>query len=176
MTGAEPNEPVAELPYMPGFDLDASLLWPWSRAEQTLESARTYWLSSVRPDGRPHVAPVWCVWLGNTMYFSTGSESRKAKNLEAGGHCAVSVEAGSTHVVVEGHARRVMDEATLRMMTEAYARKYDWPLQVREGAVFDAEGNGGPVYAVVPSVIFGFGEEATFTATRWRFRGTGTRN
>jgi hypothetical protein len=170
MTGADPNEPVAELPYMPGFDLDQSLLWRWSRAEQVLESARTYWLASVRPEGRPHVAPVWCVWLGGALYFSTGDSSRKAKNLRVSGNCVISIESGSTHIVVEGHAQRVRDETTLRQMTEAYARKYDWPLQVRDGAVFDSEGNGGPVYAVVPSVVFGFGEEETFTATRWRFR------
>jgi hypothetical protein len=93
----------------------------------------------------------------------------QAKNLEANGDCVVSVEAGSTHIVLEGHAYRVTDEATLQLMTEAYSRKYDWPMQVRDGAVFDAEGNGGPVYAVVPNVVFGFGEEETFRATRWRF-------
>ena len=30
----------------------------WSRAEQRLVAARTYWIATTRPDGRPHCRPV----------------------------------------------------------------------------------------------------------------------
>jgi Pyridoxamine 5'-phosphate oxidase len=35
---------------------------PWSKVEAVLESAELFWLSSVRADGRPHVAPLPAVW------------------------------------------------------------------------------------------------------------------
>ena len=40
-----------------------------------------YWLSTVRPDGRPHVTPLMSVWLEGALYFCTGPDERKAKNL-----------------------------------------------------------------------------------------------
>ena len=41
------------------------------------------------------------------LYFSTGPESRKAKNLRADPRCTVSVEDARQPIVVEGIARVV---------------------------------------------------------------------
>lgn len=38
-------------------------------------------LATVRPDGRPHVVPVWYVRDGQDLVFTTGAESVKARNL-----------------------------------------------------------------------------------------------
>jgi hypothetical protein len=34
-----------------------------------------FWLSTVRPGGRPHVTPAAGVWLAGALYFCTGSGS-----------------------------------------------------------------------------------------------------
>jgi nitroimidazol reductase NimA-like FMN-containing flavoprotein (pyridoxamine 5'-phosphate oxidase superfamily) len=68
---------------MPGYGVPegAGSLKPWSWARERLEASRNYWLATVRPDSRPHLIPIWGVWLDGQFYFSTGAESRKAKNL-----------------------------------------------------------------------------------------------
>jgi hypothetical protein len=115
------------------------------------------------------VAPVWAVWLDGALYFSTAATSRKARNLAAEPRCAVNLESGEFHLMVEGRADLVTDEEKLRRMAEAYGAKYDWPLQVRDGSVTDNYGNSGPVFAVTPSVVFGLVIGDTESATRWRF-------
>ena len=38
-----------------------------------LEGTRTAKVATVRPDGRPHVAPVWFVLDGDDVVFTTGA-------------------------------------------------------------------------------------------------------
>ena len=41
------------------------------------------WLSSVRPDGSPHVLPVWFVWDGDAILFYSKPHAQKVRNLQA---------------------------------------------------------------------------------------------
>src|SRR3954466_9792108 len=106
-----PEEPVAGRPYMPGYGvpdtLESILTWSWAR--RSLESSRSYWLATVYPSARPHVMPIWGVWVEGQLYFSTGAGSRKAKNLRANPQCTVTVEDPTRPVVVEGIASVVTD-------------------------------------------------------------------
>lgn len=58
-------EPVASRPTMPGYGVvaegEGSGLLDWGWAVERLGGSHHYWLSSVRPDGRPHAMPVWGV-------------------------------------------------------------------------------------------------------------------
>ena len=60
------SEPRSGRPHMPGYGIlgpdGGTGLLPWSWAEERLRDSRNYWLATVRPDGRPHVMPVWAVW------------------------------------------------------------------------------------------------------------------
>ena len=75
------KEPVAELE--PQFSSSNATPTPWAEASKRLEKAEVYWLSTVRPDGRPHITPLSAVWLGGALYFCTGPHERKAKNLDS---------------------------------------------------------------------------------------------
>ena len=61
------GDPKGSRPYMPGYGpLDAAQgtgLLPWSWAVERLERSHDYWVATIRPDGRPHVMPVWGIWL-----------------------------------------------------------------------------------------------------------------
>lgn len=46
-----------------------------------LEGTRTGKLATVRKDGRPHVAPIWFTLDGDTLIFTTGENTVKAKNM-----------------------------------------------------------------------------------------------
>lgn len=45
----------------PGAVLGEENLIPWSRVVERLEREWNFWLSTTRPDGRPHVTPLWGV-------------------------------------------------------------------------------------------------------------------
>ncbi len=62
----------------------------WSEGRERLEGAEVYWISTVRPDGRPHVTPLLSVWLDGALYFCTGPDERKAKNLVRNPHCILT--------------------------------------------------------------------------------------
>jgi hypothetical protein len=148
---------------------------PWAEARRGLAEGDTYWLSTVRPDGRPHVMPVLAVWVDGALHFCTGAATRKGKNLARSSHCVIAVGVPGLDLVLEGRVTKVRDEARLRRVADAYASKYDWRVTVRDGAFHDAEGapTAGPppyeVYEVTPTVAYGLGTDGTFSPTRWRF-------
>src|SRR5216117_1750125 len=80
---AKRKSPKATRPNIPGYGLPKTkkglLSWKW--AEDRLRKSRQYWIATTGPEGRPHVMVVWALWLNGSLYFSTGSKSRKARNL-----------------------------------------------------------------------------------------------
>jgi nitroimidazol reductase NimA-like FMN-containing flavoprotein (pyridoxamine 5'-phosphate oxidase superfamily) len=149
----------------------------WAEGQAALEKAEIFWLSTVRPDGRPHVTPLLAAWYDGALYFCTGAEERKARNLEGNPNVALTTGKNKLNkgldVVVEGTAVRTTDEATLHAVAHRYLAKYgdDWRFEVRNGAFFSDDEAGGHealVFAVVPTTAFGFAK-GNFAQTRWRF-------
>jgi Pyridoxamine 5'-phosphate oxidase len=139
---------------------------PWRWAEEQLVDARSYWVTTIGPRGRPHVRPVWAVWIDDSVQFSTGA--RHAANMVRDPRVTVNLESGDECVIAEGTGVAVTDEAMRLAFTEAYEFKYDWPMTLEFVDV---------LYVVRPRVVFGWiatdiAYEATLfgaTATRWRF-------
>src|SRR5919199_4561760 len=85
-----PLSPVAESATMRAVlahalcEMEASMSGhiPWNCVDRQLRALRSIWVSSTRPDGRPHAVPVWFTWDGRTLYFATHESSQKARNLE----------------------------------------------------------------------------------------------
>ena len=165
--------PKASRPYMPDYDvLDAqsgSGLLPWSWATERLAAALNYWIATARPDGQPHMTPVWGVWLDDTFYFSTGHRSRKACNLAADPRCVVCPERADQPVILEGVAEQITAPELLRQVADAISAKYQWRMEPTQAGVRDEYGNEGPVFAGHPRTAFGFSEDLTGSATRWLF-------
>jgi nitroimidazol reductase NimA-like FMN-containing flavoprotein (pyridoxamine 5'-phosphate oxidase superfamily) len=156
--------PIADRPDMPDYGLapatEGAGLLAWEWAQQRLRDAHNYWLSTVRPNGRPHAMAVWAVLEPDGLVFSTARSSRKARNLTRNPACVMTTESGAEAVIVEGHAFELPlpRRATAR---ELYEKKYGegWP-------------DDSAVWQVRPRVVFGFIEAgAAFcgTATRWTF-------
>jgi hypothetical protein len=152
---------------------------PWSRPLQQLEGfaadpGDTAWLSTTRPDGRPHVAGVGAVWLDDRFYFVSGPGTRKSRNLVANPNCVISVSLPDIDLVIEGTATKVTDDATLERLAKRYADT-GWPASVKDGAFtadYNAPSAGPPpwdLYVFTPSVAFGVGTAEPNGATRWRF-------
>ena len=79
-------------------------LLPWSWAEQRLKKSHNYWITTVKPDGSPHTMVVWGLWQDGRLLFSTGSKSRKARNLAQNANCVLCTEHAHEAVIVEGVA------------------------------------------------------------------------
>src|SRR5215218_221922 len=132
------RQPVTELDAR--FSSESATPTGWSQAREGLEGAEIYWLSTVRPDGRPHVTPLIAVWHDGALYFCTGADERKAKNIAQNAHCTITTGCNSLDkgldIVIEGDAARVSDEPTLRRVAGAYEAKYGstWHFDVRDGA------------------------------------------
>jgi hypothetical protein len=61
---------------------------------EKLETAQNIWIASVRPDGRPHLTPVWFAWTGGKLYVSIDPDSVKSKNIAHTPHVALALEDG----------------------------------------------------------------------------------
>ena len=162
------SQPKADRPFAPGYGIvgakEGKGLLPWAWVARKMNGCRTFWLATIRPSlhagqGRPHVMPVWGVWLDDAFFFSTGRKSRKGQNLAANPACTITNDDGEEAVIVEGSAEEVKGAAVLERFAAAYMKKYK----------MDPRGMGEPIFRVRPDRVFGFVEK-TFpqSATRWK--------
>jgi PPOX class probable F420-dependent enzyme len=138
---------------------------------EKLTTSRDFWLATVRPDGRPHLAPVWCLWHDNALYFSTDPSSRKGRNLAHNANCSVSTDGASATVTVEGIVSICDDFSVRQSVAEQYAAKYEWVLTATETGVALEDGVSTPLYMIRPTTVLGMTDEVTSRMTRWRFPG-----
>lgn len=146
----------------------------WDRGLGELAAARTYWLSTIQDDGRPHTVPLLVVVVDGVAHFSAAAASRKARNLRRDPRCTLATGGSGLDVVLDGTAAPIDARERLDAVAAAYARKYGWQPEVREGALW-AEGAptaGEPpylVHAFSPHTGFGFPTDEDSRPTRWRF-------
>jgi Pyridoxamine 5'-phosphate oxidase len=164
----QPRTPNASRPHAPGYGLPkgAKGLLPWSWGEQRLKKSHNYWITTVKPDGSPHTMVVWGLWQDGRFLFSTGSKSRKARNLAHNQNCVVCTEHAHEAVIVEGVAE-IADVAARRKLLPVYEKKYKFDMgKMKEDILSMKE----PVFAVRPRVVFGLWEkEFIGKSTRWKF-------
>ncbi len=92
-----------------------------------LNTEANIWLSSVRPDGRPHLGPVWFAWHDNKLYACIQSTSVKSGNIEKNPHVALALEDGSRVVICEGTAA-FLPTPWPQVVVDIFRAKYDWDI------------------------------------------------
>ena len=147
----------------------------WETARQEIDDAELFWITTVRPDGRPNVSPLVAVWLDDALHFCTGSEEQKAVNLRGNQHVVLTTGCNTWQdgldVMVEGMAVVQTDPAVLERLAIAWGRKWDgrWQYTVRDGAFRPADGEDPAlVFSVRPTKVLAFGK-GTFSQTRHTF-------
>ena len=145
-------EPRRRRPPFRGYgvpeDEEGMLAWSW--AAERLERSRNYWISTSRPDGRPHAMPVWGIWLDDAFFFGSGRNSAKTRNLAANPAIVVHLESGDETVILEGQAESVVDSEVERQVDEVYGRKYDFTP--------DSSGESDPWFVVRPKRAYAWTE------------------
>jgi general stress protein 26 len=155
-----------------GFSEPGATAVPWADVDHVLATAEIFFLSTVRPDCRPHVTPLPPVWRDGTLYICTGDQEQKSANLSRNPHCALSTGTDKLHagldVVVEGTAERVTDHDRLVELAALWKTRHDWDYTVGEDTFDDGAGHIGLVYAITPAKVLAFGK-SPHSQTRYRF-------
>ena len=160
----------------PRFSSEDATPTDWGQARDQLRDAKSYQLTTVRVDGRPHQTTIAGVWVDEIFSFTTSSGEQKAHNLEAGNRHVILTAGNSgwdgMDVILEGDAVDVTDPDRLSRLVDAWRDKYDdwFGFRLVDGK-FTAPGATGPVlvYDVRARKAFGFAKGDTFSQTRWRF-------
>lgn len=152
---------------------------PWQRVLDAIDRTpndehMTWWLGTVRPDGRAHAAGVGGFWHDGYIYFTSGPNARKAQNLVENPSATMAVHLDGIDVVFEGNVERVTDHATLETIAKE-GREGGWPAEVEGDALtapFSAPSAGPPpwnLYRLTFHTVFGVATDEPHGATRWRF-------
>jgi hypothetical protein len=151
---------------------------PWGEGRGELIDAMTYWLSTVRDDGRPHVTPIAAVWVDEAIYMTTGDGEQKRLNLAANPSVVLTTGCNGfsgLDIVVEATAVEVTDAARLGEVAEAFVLKYGdiFQFTVGNGHLRLPESPDSIVrcYRLEARKAFGFAKGEPFSQTRWRFNG-----
>jgi hypothetical protein len=148
-----------------GADAPPGTLLTWPTVEDWLVKARTYWLTTTCPDGRPHAVPLWGVWHDGGLGFSTGAETATSRNLASNKHALAHPGNGDQVAIIEGAVEGFTDRAARTDFAEQYQRKYNWPL--------DPEAPPGPIYRLVAARVLSWDADVNLVQTmaRWEFSG-----
>jgi F420H(2)-dependent biliverdin reductase len=93
-----------------------------------LQDQKNIWIASVRPDGRPHLAPVWFVWWEGRFYLGTDPKSIKARNLRQNGQVVLALEDGTHPLICEGQARLLAGPLP-EPLKAVFMDKYEWDVE-----------------------------------------------
>ena len=139
MTAA--RAPETETPMVDGQTETTS----WDVALERLQHpapGQNHWLATVRPDGTPHLMPIIAFWIDGAFHFLAGQETVKTRNLAKDERCVIgtgNLTIPSMDLIVEGRAKRLTDEATVRRLAEAFGGE-GWPLEARGSDVYGSHG------------------------------------
>ncbi|MBZ0289932.1 MAG: TIGR03618 family F420-dependent PPOX class oxidoreductase [Anaerolineae bacterium] len=118
---------------------------PFRKIDLWLQGFRSIWISTTRPDGRPHAVPVWYWWDGRNIYFMTSQNSQKARNLALQPAIVVHAGDGDDTIILEGTAAVVTDADELRRVNEQFSQKYVDPNSGARATIYEP---GAVVYRV----------------------------
>src|SRR5262249_5735909 len=97
-----------------------------AHADERLRDDKILWLGTVRPDGQPHLVPVWFLWDGATILIFSIPEQQKIRNLRQNSHAILALDDtkdGEEVITIEGTVELVNDPAVTPLLP-AYAQKY----------------------------------------------------
>ncbi|GAA1173940.1 pyridoxamine 5'-phosphate oxidase family protein [Ornithinimicrobium humiphilum] len=121
---ATPTSSRPEFPEGYGLPETTDGLLTWDQVEPRLRDAQHYWISSVRPDGRPHSVPRWGVWFDGRFWYDGAPTTRHTRNVEHNPAVTLTLESGTEVVIVEGesHATRVDPDDLGGRLSEAFGK------------------------------------------------------
>ena len=139
---------------------------PWRVVDVHLVAARSIWISTTRPDGRPHAIPVWFWWDGHDVHFITQRSTQKARNIAHESWVVVHAGDGDDAIILEGRVEVVVDADELARIDAGYREKYVDPGSGATATIFN---EGDDCYRVRVEHVMAWLYGTVGTRTDWRF-------
>ena len=133
----------------------------WSWVVERMTEARSYWIVTTRADGRPHVMPVWGVWVNDAFHFVTDARnlSRPATSTAIREPPSTSKAATRSSYWRAGSSRSLCQR-----------QEDGWRLMSASTKCPSENVSEGHVTGSVPAKALAWTEsDFPKTATRWRF-------
>ena len=86
----------------------------------------TIWLTSVRPDGRPHAVIVWFLWDGESILIFSKPNNQKLRNIRHNANVLLAIDdthEGDDPITIEGKAT-LLPPGEADVTAPAYLAKY----------------------------------------------------
>jgi PPOX class probable F420-dependent enzyme len=96
-----------------------------ARLDRFLATEPIVWISSVRPDGMPHLIPIWFSWDGVSLIVLSKPHAQKVRNLRSNPKVMVAIgnpEEDFDVVLVE--AKATLESEPAQTLPAAHRRKY----------------------------------------------------
>lgn len=138
---------------------------PWSVVDLRMRAARTIWLATARPDGRPHAVPVWFVWRPPAVYTMSLRDLQKAVNLRHESWAIMHLGDGDDTIILEGPATVVSDSTEVDAVDRAWSAKYVDP---GTGTQDTVRARDADVWRVDPAHVMTWAYGNVTTRTDWR--------
>jgi PPOX class probable F420-dependent enzyme len=97
-----------------------------ARIQQFLAEEPIVWLSTVRPDGAPHIVPIWFWWDGEALLVFSKPGAQKVRNLRADPRVMLALGDAEDDFdvgMLEGIAE-LLDVPTSAVLPAAHLEKY----------------------------------------------------
>ena len=92
--------------------------------EERLRSDEMVWLSTVRPDGRPHSIPVWFLWESATLLIFSQPNTQKIRNLRKNPSVTLALDDTKKGVVILEGKAELLGQGDASVTLQAYGEKY----------------------------------------------------
>ena len=123
---------VTERPKAPegyGYSTERKGMLEWETVRDAVAAAKLYWIGTTRPDGAPHLHPIWGGWVGYHLYFEGGETTKWARNLAADARVSFGVESNGLHISGRGVVERGAAGDDFAALVANYGGKYDYKPQ-----------------------------------------------
>lgn len=158
---ARENGPRRDRPRFPadyGISRAEEGMLEWSRVDAALAATPVFWVSTVRPDGAPHLTPIWGGWDGAAIHIEGGDTTVWARALAHDARVAVGADHDGLQITLNGRAAKEVP-AHFERVAGNYAAKYPYRPQP------------GPMWVIWPRTILAWDvtsiEEFARTPTRF---------
>lgn len=115
------------------------------------------WLSTVRPSGKVHAAPVWHVWHEGRIYVVAMETAVKVRNIQSNPSVYITHPDPLDVIIMEGQAQIVPDMT--ESLTPVFLAKYDWDIS--------ADSEYQAIIEVKPTKIMTWGEAGANKRQTW---------
>ena len=139
-----------------------------ARIRRFLEEEPVVWLSTVRPDGTPHIVPIWFWWDGGALVVASKPGAQKVRNLRANPSVMLALGDAEDDFdvgLVKGRAE-LLDRPSRETLPAGLFAKYAAPLTAMGVDASEFAATYSQVIRIVPDDYLGWHGRSTPQSVR----------